>query len=168
MRAAPVVHADLSRGAFERFALALIHGFVGAVWMVWVGSHGEWSALVTLTSTAALCIAMFVLGWQVSSHWLPDRQGRLSWDGQAWRWIPSLSEPALDVPGVFVQVHLDTGQRKLLRLSDGRSVNGWVIASCVSAGAAWHGLCVALAAHAGSPGAHQEAVNLAGKPQGHE
>jgi hypothetical protein len=153
MRAAPVVQADLSTGAAERWCVTLIHALAGAVVALWACKQCTLHLTGTAAWTLTTGLVMLCAGWRVGCRWLPDRKGRLSWDGQAWRWIPSLVESALVVPGVTVQVVLDFGNRMLLRMSDGRAVNGWAVVSASSAGNAWHGLRVALQAHGGWQGA---------------
>ena len=73
--------------------------------------------------------------------------GRLRWDGQAW----SRADGAQAWPLLRLVVALDLGIWVLLQLQTAGGRRLWCVASAASAQAQWHGLRVALAAHAGAP-----------------
>lgn len=153
MRAAPSVHAVLTTGAVERRFVVLLHGITAATLAGWLHAvwfaHDPGSAWVTLLLVPALC----ALGtWQARRLWPPGPAGALSWSGQAWLWTaPGRDQPEPPLQALIVA--LDWGHWMLLRAvcHDGR--HRWWGASATQAGAAWHGLRVALRAHAGATSA---------------
>ena len=143
MRAAPPVDVPVSTGRVERAATALLYAAAALAASIAAASlldrRAAWLSLAAVAGCAA------ILGAGV---WRPPR-GRLRWDGQAW----SLVHPSGQVrPLVGLQVQLDLGSWILLRWhGDGERWASWASLRAAHAGAAWHGLRVALAAH-GRPG----------------
>jgi len=162
MRAAPAVDAALDHGGPERMVITLLHAGAGAVLAAWALSHDAtlsaavapaefWPAVVGGAS------AMALLGWVLARRALPAHPARLRWDGQAWHLVQG-SQPPIGNPQPLrrVVVSLDLGGWLLLHLlpvaakAAGRAGRGeWRVASARRAGPAWHGLRVALLAHAG-------------------
>jgi hypothetical protein len=100
------------------------------------------------------------LGAWLAHRALPAPAGCLGWDGRQWRWHAGGAELSLQ----RVVVALDLGGCVLLHLFPrsnmveqhthvSRIRPFWRIAASRSAQGAWHGLRLALAAHAGAPSA---------------
>jgi len=149
MRAAPPVEAVLSAGRVERMLITLLHGCAGALLAAWLALHAELRLLSPwLLAVLAAAVLMAGLGHWLALRALPHQPGRLRWDGQVWRCIAGPADQALQ----RLVVALDLGIWVLLRLHPAdRGAPVWRVASVGSAAAAWHGLRVALAAHAGAP-----------------
>jgi hypothetical protein len=81
---------------------------------------------------------------------LPPEAGHLRWDGQAW----SRADGAQAWPLLRLVVALDLGIWVLLQLQTAGRPPSVARGQCRSAQAQWHGLRVALAAHAGAPAGH--------------
>ncbi|MDO9284298.1 MAG: hypothetical protein Q7U26_05325 [Aquabacterium sp.] len=148
MRAAPAVDAALDAGVPERMLILLLHGLAGVTLALWAAAHAALGfSLPVLAGAAIAGASMAALGAWLARRALPADAGRLRWDGQGWSW----QGPA-DLPLARLEVSLDLGVWALLRLhpADGTRPS-WRVASRRGAGAAWHGLRVALAAHAGAP-----------------
>jgi hypothetical protein len=154
MRAAPAVDAALGSGRFERMVIVLLHAGTGAAVAGWASAHvdatagplagglGWWLAL-------AVALAMGAVGWLLARRALPAEPAQLCWDGTAWQ----LRTDALRPLGQVV-VAMELGAWVLLQLrpAPGRASH-WRVAAARDAGASWHGLRVALQAHAGdAPG----------------
>ena len=128
--------------------ITLLHGLAGGLLATWAALHAElplWqapSALGVLVAAAA----MAALGRWLAGRALPSIPGSLRWDGQAWSSVVG----AQSLPLQRLVVALDLGIWVLLKLhpAGGRPV--WRVASAGSAQAQWHGLRVAMAAHAGA------------------
>ena len=155
MRAAPPVEAVLDTGRPERMLITMLHALAGAVLAAWLALHVEWRlgwAVLFVLGTAGL---MAGLGHWLAHRALPQRPAHLRWDGQRWCCVH-----AQTMPLQRLVVALDLGLWVLLQLhpaDGGRPF--WRIASARGARAAWHGLRVALAAHAGAAApAHGEAA----------
>jgi hypothetical protein len=150
MRAAPAVDAALDAGGRERMLIVLLHGLAGATLALWATAHaGLDSPMATLAGAGAACAVMAALGAWLARRALPIDAGRLRWDGEGWRWLG-----LVDLPLGRLEVSLDLGVWVLLRLHPANGARPmWRVASQRAAGGAWHGLRVALAAHAGAAAA---------------
>jgi hypothetical protein len=147
MRAAPAVDAALDAGVPERMLILLLHGLAGVTLALWVAAHAALGfTLPVLVGAAVAGAGLATLGAWLARRALPVDAGRLRWDGQVWSWLG----PA-DQLLSRLEVMLDLGVWVLLRLhrADGARPL-WRVASERGAGAAWHGLRVALGAHAGA------------------
>lgn len=139
MRAAPPVEVPLSAARAERAVCAALYGLAALASVVAVGSALGLGPLPRLAEAAAACAA--VAG---AMTWRPPR-GRLRWDGQSWA---VLTAPAQCRRIDRLQSQIDFGHWVLLRWSvEGRRRATWASLRAADAGAAWHGLRVALAAH---------------------
>jgi hypothetical protein len=147
MRAAPPVDAALDAGRRERMLTVLLHLLAGGVLAAWLALQAEltapsaWAGLLVLSAGA-----LGMLGHALARRTWPASPGRLRWDGRQWH----LAGHGADRPLHRVVVALDLGVWLLLQLhpADGdRPV--WRVASAPAAQGAWHGLRLALAAHAG-------------------
>ncbi len=160
MRAAPPVDAALAAGRAERMLITLLHALAGLAVAFWAAALAGLTGLAALVACAlAAAVTMAAIGFWLARRALPPDAGRLRWDGQAWRWLSSAG-PA-ELPLARLEIAIDLGNWALLRLhpaDGGRAL--WRLASARTAGAAWHGLRVALVAHAG------ELAGLAGTPAG--
>ena len=147
MRAAPPVDAALAECRAERMLITLLHAGAGALLAVWLALHAQWPASAAMLLAAMASAALLAsAGWWLARRALPLSPGRLRWDGQCW----SSVTPDGAQPLQRLVVMLDLGGWVLLRLhpAGGRAL--WRVASAASAQAGWHGLRVALAAHAGA------------------
>ena len=176
MRAAPAVDAALGSGRVERMLIALLHAAAGAAFLVWVAAHAEalagpLSAGLPWLVGSAGALGLGALGFWLARQALPAEPARLCWDGTAWQLRSELrSELQIElrselrnaglVPLQRVVVAMDLGAWMLLQLmpTDGKQSgkrsglrSGWRVASARGVGSAWHGLRVALQAHAGAP-----------------
>lgn len=96
-------------------------------------------------------LGLGAVGFCLARRALPAVPGRLSWDGTAWSWRSEGSGEGL-APLQRVLVSLDLGAWLLLQgVPAGGAPLRWGVASARGVGAAWHGLRVALQAHAGDP-----------------
>ena len=144
--------------------ITLLHAGAGAALAAWALAHAAtlsaavapaefWPAVVGGAS------AMALLGWVLARRALPASPARLRWDGQVWHLLQGSQLPgSAPLRLRRVVVSLDLGGWLLLHLlPDNANANGavragraeWRVASARRAGAAWHGLRVALLAHAG-------------------
>jgi hypothetical protein len=128
--------------------ITLLHGLAGGLLAVWVALHAElplWQAS-TMSGLLVTAAAMAALGRWLAVRALPPIPGSLRWDGQAWSSVAGAQAKPLQ----RLVVALDLGIWALLQLhpAGGRPV--WRVASAGSAQTQWHGLRVALAAHAGA------------------
>jgi len=160
MRAAPAVDAALGSGRVERMVITTLHAGAGGVVSVWVAAHAQAMAgplSVNLAWIAGLAGASLLgaLGFWMARRALPAAPAWLCWDGAAWQLGDAgRSEWCHDglLPLQRVVVSLDLGAWMLLQLlPTGGEPLRWRVVSARSAGAAWHGLRVALQAHAGDP-----------------
>ncbi|MBL8350051.1 MAG: hypothetical protein JNL87_07015 [Burkholderiaceae bacterium] len=160
MRAAPAVDAALGSGRLERLLITLLYGATGAALALWGAGHAEWTdrgpTLAPGLAAVAAASVMAATGAWLARRVLPPGPARLVWDGSTWQ----LRGDRSTAPSRLV-VALDLGHWVLLELAaaEGRSTL-WRVARARSCGADWHGLRVALQAHAGdaqpragSPGA---------------
>ena len=147
MRAAPPVAVPLGSGQPERMVTILLHALAGAVLTAWTALHaglrpGGVMAFMALAAGAL----MAALGWVLATRALPARADTLRWDGQVWR-----CDGLGDAPLGRVVVAIDLGVWVLLCLHPATSgPPGWRVASARTAQGGWHGLRLALAAHAGA------------------
>jgi hypothetical protein len=147
MRAAPPVEAALDTGRPERMLITLLHAMAGALLAAWSALHAEWRlGWATLAVGCMAAVLLAALGRWLAVRALPPQPGRLRWDGQSWCAVGACNMPlqrlvlALDLgPWVLLQLHPADGRRPL-----------WRVASARGAQSSWHGLRVALAAHAGA------------------
>lgn len=147
MRAAPPVDAPLADCRFERMLITLLHACAGVLLAAWGVLHAEWplgsAALAAVVAAGGL---MAAVGAWLGRLALPPSPGRLRWDGQGWH----MMRLQAGQPLVRLVVALDLGTWVLLQLQPAQGRACWRIASLGSAQAAWHGLRVALGAHAGA------------------
>ncbi len=143
MRAAPPVDVPLSAARLERAVCALLYALAALGSAVALASAFESGSPGWLAAAAATCAAP--VG---AMAWRPPR-GRLRWDGQVWTRLQLSGQPQrID----RLQIQLDFGTWVLLRWhAEGQRRATWAALRAADAGAAWHGLRVALAAHAGAP-----------------
>ena len=160
MRAAPAVDAALGSGRIERMLITALHAGAGAVVSVWAAAHAQASAgwlSANLPWIAALVGASLLgaLGFWLARQALPAAPARLRWDGAAWQLGDARRSELCNnglLPLQRVVVSLDLGAWMLLQLLPaGGAPLRWHLVTVRSAGAAWHGLRVALQAHAGDP-----------------
>ena len=135
--------------------LALQAG-AGAFVSVWAAAHvaaaaGHLSAWLPWFAGLAGALGLGAVGVCLARRTLPGGSSRLSWDGAVWQWRGQRPDEGL-APLQRVVVALDLGAWVLLQLVPaGGSPPRWQVASARGVGAAWHGLRVALQAHAGDP-----------------
>ena len=156
MHSAPPIEVDLAAGRDERIVIMLLYAACAAVLACWLAAQLNlpvWPPLLLATPLAAM------LGWWVACGLLPRQPRRLGWSGQCWQLRTGLaaggvasSAQASPVPLRQLDLQLDAGGWLLLRWqqADGRHA-GWGIARAAAAGSGWHGLRIALQAHAGAP-----------------
>ena len=130
--------------------IVLLHGGAGIALASWGLLQAEIGfGLPALAGVATLALLMAGLGLALARRALPAAGGRLRWDGQVWCWRGA--DEADRPPLARLEVNLDLGNWALLRLHPGAGQRPfWRIASARAAGNSWHGLRVALAAHAGA------------------
>ncbi len=128
--------------------ITLLHGLAGGLLAAWAALHAElplWEAPSVLGVLVASA-AMAALGRRLAGRALPSIPGSLRWDGQAWNSVAGAQPQPLQ----RLEVGLDLGIWVLLRLHPAGGRPAWRVASAGSAQAQWHGLRVAMAAHAGA------------------
>ena len=135
----------------------LLHALTAAVLLAWLCTWllPTTSAWVQCVLLLPACLPLWGLR-QGRRLWPPGPAWQLAWTGQAWHLLlPGLSppQPALQA----VQVALDLGSWMLVHTVSDQGRHRWHGASAGQAGAAWHGLRVALRAHAGA-GAHARLI----------
>ncbi|NRF66838.1 hypothetical protein HLB44_07575 [Aquincola sp. S2] len=147
MRAAPpAVDVDLGSGFRERVAIAVLYGLAAAAAAAWFAALREWPP--------GLAASMSGLFGAVAGPWLlRPMRGRLRWDGAGWSHLREQGD-AISLQAVSLQI--DLGNWLLLRVTPALSASGerpwlvrrraaaWCGVSCRDAGAAWHGLRLAL------------------------
>ena len=154
MRAAPAVRATLHGSGAERMLISGLYAISGAALAGWALAHADQTppsaALVIVLLVAAAAGAVGV--WQ-ARYALPADGAYLGWDGQRWALgqHPSASgKTALaETPLAAVVVAIDLGAWLLLCLYPATGPRRWQAAHAGAAGADWHGLRLALQAHAG-------------------
>jgi hypothetical protein len=162
MHAAPSVDAPLADGRVERALAAALHGVAAFVLVGWLMASAD-DRLPPAVRDAGPWLAAALACW-AGLRWarriLPPDPPVLRWNGQHWQLLP-------DVDLARLQVQLDVGAWLLLHwrcAADGRT--GWGVARPAAAGAHWHGLRVALRAHAGAAlAADDEAAAAAQGPR---
>jgi len=129
--------------------ITLLHGLAGGLLAAWLALHAELplSQPPVLAGVVATALVLAALGLWLARRALPPAPGHLRWDGQAW----SCQLGAQAQPLQRLVVALDLGIWALLQLHPAGGRPAWRVASARSAPAQWHGLRVALAAHAGAP-----------------
>lgn len=147
MRAAPPVAAPLGSGQPERMVITLLHALAGGVLAMWLAQHAGWRTTGALGGAVLAAGAVLaVLGHRLAARALPATADALTWDGQTWRLGNAAATPLR-----HVVVAVDLGLWMLLRLHPAPNGDAqWRVASAQAAGSAWHGLRVALSAHAGA------------------
>ena len=142
MRAAPPVDVPLSAARVEKAVSAALYFLAAGASTLALGLPLRWAAL------AAGCAAVFG-----AAAWRRAR-GRLRWDGAAW----NLCRPSGEsVPLSDVRLQIDLGPWLLLRWrAEGGHRSAWASLRADDAAADWHGLRVALAAHARAAGRRDE------------
>jgi hypothetical protein len=155
MRAAPPVDAALDAGRRERVLTVLLHMLAGLVLAAWLALQaGVASVLLWAGALGLGVVAMGAIGgWLARCTW-PRDPGRLRWDGS--QWLSTSPGAARPLPRVVVSLDLGTWMLLQLHPADG-TARLWRVASPRAARGAWHGLRVALAAHAGAPQAGENA-----------
>jgi hypothetical protein len=143
MRAAPPVDAALGAGRPERMLITLLHGLAGGLLAAWMALP-LWQ-VSTMSGMLAAAAVMAGFGHWLARRALPPAADRLRWDGQAWNWVAG----AQSQPMQQLVVALDLGIWVLLQLHPVHGRPAWRVASVRGAEGQWHGLRVALAAHAG-------------------
>lgn len=146
MRAAPPVEAALGSGQAERMLITLLHGLAGALLAVWSALHAEWPVGALVLTAGLVATLLAGVGAVLARRTLPVSAGQLRWDGQAW----SLVSTADVQPLQRLVVALDLGTWVLLRLHLIDGGTAWRVTGAGSARTAWHGLRLALVAHAGA------------------
>ena len=149
MRAAPPVDVALDAGRLERMLITVLHALAGAVLAAWLALHvvlqPGWPVLLAVLGAGGL---MAALGAGLAQRALPRLPGHLRWDGQRWFGV-GVGAPAMPLQRLVVA--LDLGLWVLLQMhpaDGGHPV--WRVASARGSATSWHGLRVALAAHAGA------------------
>lgn len=115
MRSAPSVSVPVGRShIWGRLALAL--------WLLGLASLAGWGAWggAAPVPQGGAAVALVLVGGLAWRGVLRQPEGRLAWDGQAWRWCPAV--PGREAPPgagreVEVQVACDLQRSLLLRLS---------------------------------------------------
>ena len=152
MQAAPAVSADLDDGRPERVLISLLHALTGAAIAAWAQGHFDVTSSVQgLIVVIFAGVAAALLGAGLARHALPADAQCLRWDGQVWSLV--LRAPGGVGAGIAVArlvVAIDLGPWLLLRAYAVAGGSRWQVARASCVGAAWHGLRVALKAHAGS------------------
>ncbi|HSW04870.1 hypothetical protein [Aquabacterium sp.] len=146
MRAAPPpVELGLGKGRRERAVVAMLHGLAACAVTAWLlQRHGEGSpasagGAVLLVFLIAAASGGALLGWFV----VPPLQGRLRWDGAGWSHVDEGNAAVQALKAV--QLQLDLGSWVLLRaVRLDRRPALWCGVTALEAGAAWHGLRLAL------------------------
>ena len=159
MRAAPAVRALLHGGGAERMLISGLYAISGAALAGWALAgwalantdqtrQGAAWAIVLLATVAAGALG----AWQARAA-LPADGAYLGWDGQGWTLgrhpaADGKAAPA-ETPLLAVVVAIDLGAWLLLRLQPAAGPRRWQAARAGQSGADWHGLRLALQAHAG-------------------
>ncbi len=154
MRAAPAVRAPLAAGGPEHMLIALLYAITAIGLMAWGAGHAglAWSLPGLLAGLALALLAGGGGAWWARRA-LPADGDHLQWDGQRWtlalRSAPGGLPGPAETPLLQVELALDLGAWLLLRLQLANGQQRWQVARASVAGTAWHGLRVALRAHAG-------------------
>ena len=153
MQAAPAVSADLDDGRPERVLISLLHALTGAAIAAWAQGHFDVTSSVQGLIVAIVAgVAAAWLGAGLARLALPANAQCLRWDGQVWSLV--LRAPGGGVGAEMaierLVVAIDLGSWLLLRAYAVAGGSRWQVARASCVGAAWHGLRVALKAHAGS------------------
>lgn len=135
MRAAPPVEVDLGAGRRERVLASLWWGLSAGVFVLWA-NHSFSAGFPSWTGMLPVIAAVGV-AWR---HLRP-MAGQLIWTGQVWRW-QAPDQPLREL--ARVQRALDLGDWMLLHCTSDARAGLWCGVSARQAGAAWHGLQLAL------------------------
>jgi hypothetical protein len=155
MRAAPAVRALLDDARPERVAIVLFHVLSGAALAAWLKGQFEltpsaWMGLVLVT----LLVCAAAVGQRLARSALLGDVEYLQWNGQVWtlgqRRPGAGAVQVSELRLVRLVVALDLGSWLLLRLQPAAGASRWQVVRAARVGADWHGLRVALTAHAGS------------------
>ena len=136
--------------------ITALHAGAGAAVAVWLTAHveaaaGPLPAGLPWFAGLAGALGLGAIGVCLARRVLPGGSSRLGWDGAVWLWRGERPDQGL-VPLQRVVVSLDLGAWMLLQLVPACGLSTrWRVASARRAGPAWHGLRVALQAHAGDP-----------------
>ena len=154
MRNAPAVSAQLDGGWPERVLISLFYALSAAVLAFWLQALAVLPASPAVWLAAATGIAAATaLGAVLAKRALPPDGDQLVWDGQAWtlqvRGCGKRMAATRRIPLTCVVMTLDLGAWLLLRLQPATGGLRWQVARAACVGPAWHGLRVALLAHAG-------------------
>ena len=164
MRAAPAVRAPLHASGLERMLISGLYATSGAALAAWalaqtalaqpalaqpaLAPQGVAWAILLLAAAAAGALGV----WQARFA-LPADGAYLGWDGVGWALglhpaAGGNTVPA-ETPLAAVVVAIDLGAWLLLCLHPATGPCRWQAANARAAGADWHGLRLALQAHAG-------------------
>jgi hypothetical protein len=151
MRAAPAVEAMLGPCGRERALIILLHAGSAAVLAAWGLALCEVAEAWLWWAVWLACVASAGLaGRRWAAQELPATPQALGWDGRSWALRSGPVGAAGDVPLAAVIVAIDLGSWVLLRLHPATDIGGcWRVASAGGSGASWHGLRLAMRAHAG-------------------
>ena len=162
MRTAPAVWAPLHACGPERVLIAGLYALAGAALGAGLSAHLQAHLSLPLgpgwrwAAAAVGAVLMAGAGAWLAQRALPGDGEHLRWDASTWTLAlrpdrpdaGGLSEQAV----VRVDVALDLGAWLLLRLKLGNGQRCWQPVRARTVGPAWHGLRVALRAHAGPAG----------------
>ncbi len=152
MHAAPAVEVTLDRGARERVLIVLLHLGSAAALATWGLALSEVAEAWPWWMVWLACVlASGAAGLRWAAQVLPASPEDLRWDGRAWALRQQAAGGSREVPLATVIVAIDLGAWVLLQLRPAAGIGRrWRVASAGSVGAAWHGLRLALRAHAGA------------------
>ena len=130
--------------------ITLLHGLAGGLLATWAALHAELplSQVPSVLGVLVAAAAMAAVGRWLAGRALPSIPGSLRWDGQVWNSVAGAQAQAQPLQRLVVA--LDLGIWALLQLHPVSGRPAWRVVSARSAPAQWHGLRVALAAHAGA------------------
>ena len=154
MHAAPAVRATLHGSGAERMLISGLYAIGGAALAGWALAHADQTQPGAAWATVALAAAAAgaVGAWQARQA-LPADGAYLGWDGAGWalgQHPAAGGKTALaETPLAAVVVAIDLGAWLLLCLHPATGPRRWQAARAGAAGADWHGLRLALQAHAG-------------------
>ena len=154
MRAAPAARATLHAAWAERMLIGALYGTSGAALAGWALAQTEQAAQGAVWATLMLAAAAAgAMGFWQARYALPSNGAYLGWDGAGWTLglHPAASGKAalVEIPLAAVEVALDLGAWLLLCLHPTAGPCLWQAARAGPSGADWHGLRLALQAHAG-------------------
>lgn len=145
MRTAPPAEAALASGRAERALILALHIASALVLAAWLHSRLNWPLEAALGLPLP---GLAVLGWFLATWGLPPGPAALRWDSQVWSVHDRAGQPQ-PLQGLSVQLDLGPWLLLRLRLVGPPPRTRWVVLNQASADIAWHGIRVALKAHAG-------------------